>query len=379
MKKQRESRGRRGNGEGSIYFREDKGLWCSSVTVGWDEKGKQKRRILYAKTREELLSKKRELENSIDLGTYTEPSKMTVTEFLDSWFEIYRTSLRSSTHVRNQGILRNHVIPAIGSIYLNKLTPLKLQHLYNSKLNEGQSPRSVRNMHFILHKAFEQAVRWGYLNRNIADLVELRKPQKKEIKVLSKEQVDNFLEAAKGNWYYPLYVLAFTTGLRQGELLGMKWNDIDLAQGTLAVQRTLKELNGKLLIGEPKSKSSRRTISLPQLAIQTLREHRRVQLERGFIGAEWVFTDTKGGLVRVQNMLKRSFKPLVKKAGSPDIRFHDCRHSHSTLLLMQGVNPKLVQERLGHSSIQITLDTYSHVLPNMQKQVARELDVIFKC
>lgn len=374
----KQSNRRRGNGEGSIYFREDKGLWCVSITVGFDETGKQKRKVIYSKDHDEVLKKKQEIENSINTGNFIEPTKMTVSEYINQWMQIYKNSVRLSTYVRNNSVIKKHVFSSIGYIQLSKLTPIQLQFLYNTKIQEGQSPRSVRNLHFVLHKAFAQAVKWGYLSKNVADLIDLPKPQKEEIKVLSKEESELFLNAAKNDWYYPLYVTALTTGMRQGELVGLKWSDIDLENGTIAVQRTIKELNGKLLIGEPKSKNARRTVTLPQNTIRVLKEHKKNQFENGYTGTGYVFTDTKGNLIRVQNMVRRSFKEILKKAGLPDIRFHDLRHTHATLLLQQGVNPKLVQERLGHSSISLTLDTYSHVLPNMQKQVAEELDRIFK-
>ncbi|MBA2131964.1 tyrosine-type recombinase/integrase [Capillibacterium thermochitinicola] len=372
------SNSRRPNKEGSIYYREDKKLWCASVQVGVDVHGKRKRKVIYAKSKDELIEKKKKLDASIVTGTYREPSKMTVEYFLDKWLnEICVSSLRPSTFNLYQGILRKHIYPAIGKILLCKLTPMQLQTLYNSKIKAGLSVSRVKHMHAIIHKALSHALKWGYVSYNVSDLVEKPKQRKKEMTVWNKEQVDKFLEAAKGDKFYPLYVLALTTGLRQGELLGLRWDDIDLRQGTVSVKRTVKEVRGKLVVGEPKTKSARRTVTLPKLAIEVLKEYRKQQLQKRFLSSGYVFTNTQGGLVRALNMVKRSFKPLIKKACVPEIRFHDLRHTHATLLLQQGVNPKLVQERLGHSSIGLTLDTYSHVLPNMQKQVAKELDIVF--
>lgn len=372
------SNGRRPNREGSIYYREDKKLWCASIQVGVDANGKRKRKVIYAKSKDQLIEKKKILEASIVTGTYREPNKMAVEYFLDKWLnEICVSSLRPSTFNLYQGILRKHIYPAIGKTLLCQLTPVQLQTLYNSKIKAGLSASRVKHMHAILHKALSYALKWGYVSYNVSDLVEKPKQRKKEMTVLSKEQVDKFLSSAKEDRFYPLYVLALTTGLRQGELLGLRWDDIDFGQETVSVQRTVKEEKGKLVIGEPKTKSARRTVTLPKLAIKVLKEHRKRQLQKGFLSSGYVFTDSQGGLVRATNMVRRSFKPLIKEAGVPEIRFHDLRHTHATLLLQQGVNPKLVQERLGHSSIGLTLDTYSHVLPNMQKQVARELDIVF--
>jgi integrase len=363
---------RRKNGEGSIFFREDKGLWCAKVDVGY------KTRTIYSKDQQKLLEKKRDLEAAVTTGTYIEPSRTTVEQFMINWLEdVCVPSLSPHTIKRYRNIITLHINPFIGSTLIQKLTPMHLQNLYSQELKNGQSPRSVQQLHAVLHRALFQASKWEYVNRNVADLVQAPKPRKREFQVLNKQQVKKFLEAALNDWYYPLHVLAITTGMRQGELLGLKWDDIDLAAGILTVRRALKEVNGDLLIGDVKSSYSRRVINIPEFSIRTLEKHRSNQNELGLTQFNWVFTDTKGGLVRPQNMIRRSFKPILKKAGLPDIRFHDLRHTHSTLLLSQGVNPKLVQERLGHSSISITLDIYSHVLPNMQQQVAKKLDSIF--
>lgn len=371
-------KGRRANGEGSIFYLEKKKLWCAEVSLGTTLEGKSKRKKLYAKTKAEVIQKKKELEASLTTGTYTEPSTMTFKQYLTSWLEdVYKPTVRPSTFTRNKITINKHIIPTLGSIKLVNLTPLHLQNLYTKLTEEGQAPRSIRNLHFVLHKALDQAVKWSYITRNISDLVDLPKPRKEEVNVLTATQVDQFLKVAEGCWYYALYVTALTTGLRQGELLGLSWDDVDLDKGSITVRRTLNELSGHLSFGEPKTRSGRRTVTLPLFTVKVLREHRKSQLKDGLAGSGLVFTDTQGGAVRSQNMTRRSFKPLLKKAGLPEIRFHDLRHTHATLLLQQEVNPKLVQERLGHSSINITLDTYSHVLPNMQKQVAQRLDVLF--
>lgn len=376
--RQKATRTRREKGEGSIFFMEAKNLWCASINLGTDGNGKRKRKVIYAKTKEGLIQKKKDLEASIATGTLVTDTKTTVRQYLTSWLEdVYKATVRPSTYVRNKGLVINHIIPALGNVALSKLAPLQLQKLYGAKLNEGQSPRSIRNMHFVLHKALDQALRWGYVNRNVADMVDLPKPSKKEMQVLTLQQVETFLQTAKDDWYYPLYVTAVTTGLRQGELLGLQWEDLDLRKGTLTVKRALKELNGKLLVGEPKSKSARRTVTLPTKTVEVLKQHRKEQLQHGLMGTGYVFTDTQSGAVYPQNMMRRSFKPLLKKAGVPVIRFHDLRHTHATILLQQDVNPKLVQERLGHTTINLTLDTYSHVLPNMQRGVAEKLNALF--
>lgn len=375
--RQKATKTRREKGEGSIFFMEAKNLWCASINLGTDGNGKRRRKVIYAKTKEELIQKKKDL--SIATGTLVTDTKTTVRQYLTFCLEdVYKATVRPSTYVRNKGLVINHLIPALGNVALSKLVPLQLQKLYGAKLNEEQSRRSIRNMHFVLHKALDQALRWGYVNRNVADMVDLPKPNNKEMQVLTLQQVETFLQTAKDDWYYPLYVTAVKTGLRQGELLGLQWEDLDLRKGTLTVKRTIKEQNGKLLVGEPKSKSARRTVTLPKKTVEVLKQHRKEQLQRGLMGTGYVFTDTQGGAVYPQNMMRRSFKPLLKKAGYPLFGSHGLRHTHATILLQQDVNPKLVQERLGHSTIYLTLDTKSHVLLNMQREEADKLNAVFE-
>lgn len=230
--------------------------------------------------------------------------------------------------------------------------------------------------HSLLRRALGQAVKWGTIPRNVCEAVEKPRAPKKPIKVLNKDQVDSLLTVAQEDRLYALYVLAVTTGLRQGELLALQWEDVDLDSDALSVRHTLLEMDGKLELVEPKTAMACRKVDLPQMAVKALRRHRKQMLAEGHIGS-CVFCDTKGGPIRKSNLIRRSFKPLLKNAGLPDIRFHDLRHTAATLLLVQGVNPKVVQERLGHAQISLTLDTYSHVLPSIQKEAASKLDSLF--
>ena len=189
------------------------------------------------------------------------------------------------------------------------------------------------------------------------------------MQALAPGQVVQLLEAAKGDRLEALYILAVTTGLRQGELLGLHWDDIDLGGSALRVRHTLHELNGRVWIGEPKTRRARRQVDLPAIAVMALQHHREGMLIEGRpVGL--VFCNNQGGPLRKSNLVRRSFLPLLKRAGLPVIRFHDLRHTAATLLLVQGVHPKIVQERLGHSQISLTLDTYSHILPGMGREAA---------
>jgi integrase len=195
------------------------------------------------------------------------------------------------------------------------------------------------------------------------------------MRVLAPEQVNVLLTAALEDRFHALYVLAVTTGLRQGELLGLQWEDVDLASAVLHIRRALQEVAGRLWLDEPKTAKARRTVDLPAVAVAALREHGDRMLAEAHL-REFVFCDSQGGPVRKSNLIRRSFLPLLKRAGLPRIRFHDLRHTAATLLLLQGVHPKVVQERLGHSQISITLDTYSHVLPSMGREAAAKLDAL---
>lgn len=378
MAKNKKTNQRRSNHEGSIYFREDKGLWCASIQIGYDENGKRIRKTFYSKLKEELLEKKKLFEAELVKGTYTDSGKTTLENFILNWLNTCcKSSLRPSTYRRYEGIVRQHIIPSIGKLLISKITPLHVQNLYNIKIQNGLTPSSVRYIHAVLHKALSQALKMGLVYRNVADAVDKPKQIKKEMKIWTKEEVEKFLSIARDNKHYTIFLFALCTGMRQGEIMGLQWNDIDLEKEVLHVKRSLSEVGGKLIIGEPKTNSSKRLISLPKILITELLRHKEKQIQKGFIDVKWVFCDSNGNPLRASNIVNRYFKPMIKKAGLSNIRFHDQRHIHSTLLLEQGVNPKLVQERLGHSTITLTLNTYSHVLPNMQKQVAKELDVIF--
>ncbi len=247
--------------------------------------------------------------------------------------------------------------------------------------------RTIKVLHAILHKAMDQALKWGMVPRNVLDAVETPKIEKKEFRPLTIEETEKFLDAALEDRLYALYVLAVTCGLRFGELLGLKWEDVDLTERRLTVRNQLQWIPGAGPDGKaeprlipPKTAKSRRTIRLPDVAVFALKRHKALQtqerLRAGDLWQDWglVFTTEIGTPLDKSNVRNRSFYPLLEKARLPRIRFHDLRHTCATLLLTQGVHPKLVQEQLGHSEISMTLDTYSHIIGPMMDEVARTMD-----
>jgi integrase len=273
-----------------------------------------------------------------------------------------------------------HIRPALGNLKLKNVTPAHVRGLYREKLEVGRSPRTVQYIHVTLHKALKQAVADGLIPRNATEAVKPPQVRKEEIRPLTAEQVKVLFEDVRDDRLESLYILAVHTGLRQGELLGLKWGDVDLEAGTLQVRRTLTTAKGGPVLSAPKTKGSRRTVKLSPTALEALRSHLARQLEEiDRVGSLWrekglIFAAEVGEPLRRQYVTARRFKPLLRRAGLPEIRFHDLRHTCATLLLSENVNPKVVSEMLGHATIAITLDTYSHVLPTMQESAAKAME-----
>jgi integrase len=369
---------KRGNGEGTIHRRKNGG-WCAQYVVHTAEG--PKRRTLYGKTRQEVAHKLASALSSREDGLVFDAGKLTVGEYLERWLgDSLRDTVRHGTFERCEQIVRLHIRPALGNLKLKTLSPAHIQGLYRDRLDSGLSPATVQKIHAVLHKALDQAVRWSLVPRNATEAVKSPRPAPEQIKPLDSEQVKTLLKAVHGDCFEALYTLAVTTGLRQGEILGLKWEDIDLANGVIRVRRTLTRRGGRLLLGDPKTKRSRRTVRLTEATVEALKGHLAHQMEQMerlgdlYKDQGLVFATGKGTLVNPSNLRKRSFAPLLEKAGLPSVRFHDLRHTCATLLLSRNVNPKIVSEMLGHATVAITLDTYSHVLPNMQDAAARALE-----
>src|SRR5215212_10030441 len=356
---------KRGNGEGSIYRRRD-GRWVGQYLVH-TAKGPQYR-YLYGKTRAVVAEKLTKAMADRDSGLIFDAGKVTVGNYLDRWLaDSVKGTVRTSTYERHEEIVRLHIKPSLGRVGLKKLTPAHVRGLYNEKLDSGLAPATVRKIHSTLHKALSQAVSDGIVPRNAAHMKAPR-PTPEEMRPLSEGEARAFLDAAtqSGERFAALYVLAITTGLRRGELLGLRWDDVDLERGTLRVGRALVREGGRHTLGETKSRRGRRQVNLTARTVSALKAHRKRQLQERikltglYEDRGLIFATSVGTPVNPENLVKRSFKPLLKGTGLPEIRFHDLRHTCATLLLGRGVHPKLVQELLGHANIAMTLDTYSH-------------------
>ena len=275
--------------------------------------------------------------------------------------------MKDRTWERTEEVVRLHLKPHLGDVRLGKLDAMRGQALYRAKLDAGLSARTVQIAHRTLHKALKQTVRWRLVPRNVSEDVDPPRPHQKEIRPLTGAQARALLDAVRFDPLEALYVLALTTGMRQGELLGLMWEDVDIEGRVLRVRRTMWEGRAST----PKTNSARRQIGLSRRAAVVLGEHQR----RRRVESPWVFSSRVGTPLSCHNLHNRSWKPLLERAGLPSTtRFHDLRHTCATLLLGRGVHPKLVQALLGHASIEVTMNTYSHVLPEMGGATARAMD-----
>jgi integrase len=372
------TRSRRGYGEGSVYQRPD-GRWCAILSAGYDGNGKRIRRTVYGDTKKEAQDKLTKLQSSKLTGSLSPKSRLTVAQFLERWLQdVARLAVSHGTFVNYSGIVANHIGPRIGGVALQKLTPAHVQNLYAEIERSGAGPHARKLAHCVLHVAFKYAVRAGLASRNVCEAVDPPKITRRSMLTFDVAQAIKFLAAAQGEPHEALYWVALTTGLRLGELFGLQWRDIDLKAGTLSVCRSQSDVKGKLELKEPKTARGRRQVTLDADVVALLWRHRTAMLAAGHGGADRVFCNSEGGPLRRPDFHRRSFKPLLKRAGLPNIRFHDLRHTSATLLLSQGVHPKIVQERLGHSQISVTLDVYSHVMPGMQRDASDRLGELLR-
>lgn len=342
------------------------------------------RRTLYGKTRQQAAELLRAAVAQRDKGLLPPGKSGTVGTFLRTWLDGARPSLKPASWQRYDDAVRLHLTPLLGSVQLAKLTPEQCQAAYAALLDRGLSPGTVRRDHATLRRALEMAVRWRRLSVNAAALATPPRPPRREMTALSAEQSRSLLAAAAGKPLEALLTLAVTAGLRQGELCALRWDDVDLEHGTLRVVATVQRVRGRgLVVSEPKTTRSRRRVELGAAAVASLARHRSAQAaERLRAGTMWtdrglVFTGPTGAHLD-KALLTRRFRGLLADAGLPPVRFHDLRHTAATLMLGRGVHPKIVSEMLGHSTVAITLDLYSHVTPTMQREAASAMDALLR-
>jgi integrase len=369
---------KRGHNEGSIYKRDD-GRWVACITVGYLN-GKRQRKSFYGETRNEVQKQLATALRSQQQNLPMASDRQTVGQYLHHWLvDSHKATIRAKTFATYSYIVNSHLIPGLGRIVLSRLSPQQLQQFMNAKLEEGLSARTVHHCHAVLRTALEEAVRWGLVGRNVAKLVKPPRPKRSDIQPLDPEQVRKLLETIRGHRLEALFTVALAVGLREGEALGLRWQDVDLDAGRISVRIALQRISGKLQFEEVKSATSRRHITLPLIAVEALRAHYlRQQQEQELLGERWpntglVFTSTRGTPLEPRNAV-RLFQRMLQKAGLPHKRFYDLRHTCATLLLVQGVHPRVVMEILGHSQISLTMNTYSHVSPTLQREAASRMD-----
>ena len=389
--------GRRGRGEGTIRKRSSDGRWEGRISLPDGT-----RKSVFGKTRTEVAARLAQVQRDLAQGMAPGDERQTFGQFLASWLETVEPGLEEASVRAHESRIRLHIGPRLGHVRMGRLTPQMVQQLYSALLTAGMAPTSVNHLHGTVHKALDAAVRLGVVARNVSDFVDVPAIKRAEMHPLTGEQARELvgLLAASGGeradqrgdqrWdqWLPLFVAGMATGLRQGELLGLRWREVELG-GSAPVLRVVCSLQWSRKrrawdFKAPKTKRSRRQVALSDIAVMALRAQRRRQFEaRLLVGEAWqgerwgdlVFTDAFGGPL-VGTAVYRRWQRFCRERGLPPVRFHDLRHTFATLLLCARVNPKVVSEALGHGSVAITLDIYSHVIPDMQQDAAAALDRI---
>lgn len=364
--------GKRGNAEGSVYQRGD-GRWVAAVSLPG-----QRRRVVYGRTREEAGQRLTALLGQQQAGRLPPSTRLSVGAYLQQWLAAVKPSLRPATYVSYEAAVRLHLTPLLGKASLQRLTAPQVGGALTGGMEQGMSPKMARYVLIVLRIALHRAERWGLVGRNVASDVDPPKVERPRHRALDTEEARRLLEMASGDRLEALYTVALSLGLRLGEALGLMWLDLDLDAGTLRVERALQRFGGTLNLVPTKTDRSRRILAMPDLVLDSLSRHRQRQLEEQLAARVWVETGhvftTEAGTPLDPANVRRSFVALLKRADLPHVRFHDLRHSAASLLLVQGVPPRVVMETLGHSRIAVTMDTYSHVTPELQREAARAMD-----
>jgi len=368
---------RRGHGEGSIGQLKD-GRWLARASLDG------RRKSFTARTRVEAAKKLATAIRAYQDGLPTPNDRQTFGQFVERWIASVGPTLRPKTAQNYAQLLRSHAIPEIGRIPLTKLRSTDLDRVYERRRKRGAAPRSILHLHRAIYRCLRYAERWGDVVRNVAALVDAPKVTRTEMRALNGEEARALMKVAEGDRLEALLIVALSTGMRSGEMLGLTWRAVDLDRGRISVVASLQPNSShQLVLMEPKTPRSRRVIDVEPRVVAVLRRHRAAQeLARRVAGDAWsspipdlVFTSPTGAPIDGRVLIRSWFRPLLVKAGLPAIRIHDLRHSYASIALARGVHPKVVQEALGHSTIAVTLDLYSHVVPSLQREAAKEMGV----
>jgi integrase len=365
---------RRANNEGTIFFRESRREWVAEVSLNG------KRLTKYAKTQRECRDWIKETLTKIGNGLTFSGTQITLEKFIETWMDGKRLSQRPQTVEQYRQICKQHIVPNLGKMRLQDIQPAHLKRLYLMKKEEGRGARTVQVVHVVMHAVLQQAVREGILGRNPADSVQRPKVEQTERHILTEEQAQRLVISSQGTRYGMLFFLALMTGMREGELMGLMWSDVDWSKGIIEVQRQLQRSPGhsKILV-PPKTKAGRRQIKIGQETLDRLAAHQgRLELQKSAMGDRWVennliFPNILGKPMS-SNHMRQEFKRLLKENGIPEIRFHDLRHTSLSFLLGSGTPVNTVQRRAGHSKASITTDTYGHSMGHSEDEAAIRIE-----
>jgi integrase len=359
-----------------------KGSWQIQIYTGTGPDGKPRRHFETVRGRKgDAQRRLTELLSSLDKGVYTPPGRLTVAEHLKNWLEGYvKTNCSQRTLDGYQSIIERHLIPALGNTQLKHLHPQMIQAYYG-RACETLSARTVHHQHRVLSQSLKFAVRQGYLGRNPAELVDPPSPHKKTMRTLTPYEVEALFDMAAGSYYYPVIYTAVSTGLRQAELLGLRWRDIDLDMLSISVSQVLYKRQGVCQFKEPKTQHSRRRVAMTPKLAYYLREYRAEReslyqrLGKPLNLDDLVFTSIDNEPLNA-SVIAHNFHKIAIRAGLTGVRFHDLRHTFASLMLLRGAKPKVISEALGHASVAFTMDTYSHIIEGMQEDAMALLDEV---
>lgn len=368
-------------GTGNIRLRKD-GRFEGRYTLGIDPgTGKQVQKSVYGATKKEAGKKLQKILAEIEAGTYTEPSKMTLKDWLNIWVDEYTGHLKPRTINVYKSHIEQHFIPALGAVRLQQLKPPQIQSFYNSlqKKEKPLSPKSIKNIHGVLHKAMQQAVEIGYIRQNPTQTCKLPRVEKAPVHALDEDQITTLLQYIKGHRFETLYTVDTFTGMRQSEILGLTWDCVDFEKGTIRLYRQWQIINGVRGFHSLKNGKSR-TITPAPYVIQLLQQQKRTQTEWQLqAGPAWhneegfVFTDRHGYPLK-HDIVYRSFKRITQQLEFPNIRFHDMRHTYASACIHAGDDIKALQENMGHHTAAFTLDAYGHISKQGRKESANKME-----